>query len=60
MIKKEFYFGIFGLIGFKSLLYFYTGDYSYLGYVSFFCFFSWFFIGRINASKEDERYIEIY
>ena len=58
MIKKEFYFGVLGLIGFKSLLYFYTGDTSYLAYVGFFCFFSWFFIGKINASKEDERYIE--
>lgn len=58
MRKKEAYLGLLGLIGFKSLLYFHTGDLSYLNYVGFFCFFSWFFIGTINSSKEDERYIE--
>lgn len=58
MKKKEAYLGFLGLIGFKSLLYLYTGDLSYLSYVGFFCFFSWFFIGTINSSKEDERYIE--
>lgn len=58
MIKKQFHFGFLGLIGFKSLLYFYTGDVSYLGYIGFFCFLVNFFTGRINGSKEDERYIE--
>jgi hypothetical protein len=58
MIKKEFYFGFLGLIGFKSLLYFYTGDVSNLSYVAFFSFFSFFSIGRVSGSKEDERYIE--
>lgn len=58
MIKKEFYFGFLGLIGFKSLLYFYTGDISDLSYVAFFTFFSSFFTGRVSGNKEDERYIE--
>ena len=58
MNKKQFYFGFFGLIGFKSLLYFTTGDISYLSYVGFFGFFSSFFTSRISGSKEDERYIE--
>lgn len=58
MNKKQFYFGFFGLIGFKSLLYFTTGAISYLSYVGFFCFFSSFFTGRISGGKEDERYTE--
>jgi len=58
MMKKQFYFGFFGFIGFKSLLYFYTGSLLDLGYIGFFGFFSYFFIGKISGSKEDERYIE--
>lgn len=58
MIKKQFYFGFFGFLGFKSLLYFKTGDISYLSNVAFFAFFSSFFTGRVSGSKEDERYIE--
>ncbi len=58
MIKKQFYMGFFGLMGFKSLLYFYTGNLSDLGYIGFFGFFLYFFTGKISGSKEDERYIE--
>lgn len=58
MIKKQFYFGFLGLMGFKSFLYFYTRDLSDLLYIGFFGFFLYFFTGRINGNKEDERYIE--
>lgn len=57
-MKKQFYMGFVGLVGFKCLLYFYTGNVADLGYVAFFGFFSYFFTGSISGSKEDERYIE--
>lgn len=58
MKRKEAYLGFLGLVGFKSLLYFQTGNLSDLSYFAFFCFFSWFFIDIINASKKDKRYIQ--
>lgn len=58
MIKKQFYMGFFGLMGFKSFLYFYSGNLLDLAYIGFFGFFAYFFIGKISGSKEDERYIE--
>jgi len=58
MKRKEAYLGFLGLLGFKSLLYFETGNLSDLSYFTLFCFFSWFFIGTINESKKDRRYIQ--
>lgn len=58
MVNNKFYFGFLGLVGFKSLLYFYTGNLSDLGYIGFFGFLACFFTGKISGNKEDERYIE--
>ncbi len=58
MIKKQFYMGFAGLLGFMSLRCFYSGNTLDLWHLGFFAFFANFIIARISGSKEDERYIE--
>ena len=58
MIKKQFYMGFAGFLGFLSLRYFYTNNFLYLSYLGFFAFFANFIIAKISGNKEDERYIE--
>lgn len=58
MIKKQFYLGFTGFLGFLSLGFFFTGKLSTLTYLGFFGFFSNFFIASIKGTKADERYLE--
>lgn len=58
MIKKQFYMGFAGFLGFMSLRYFYSGNLLDLSFIGFFAFFANFIISKISGSKEDERYIE--
>src|SRR5690554_5979609 len=58
MIKKQFYLGFVGFLGFMSLCYFFTGNVIDLTSIGFFAFFSNFIIAKISGSKADERYIE--
>lgn len=58
MIKKQFFCGFFGFLGFFSLRYFISGNIIDLGFIGFFAFFTNFFIAKINGDKADERYIE--
>lgn len=58
MIKKQFYMGFAGFMGFLSIKYFFSGDLVDLAYLGYFAFFANFIIAKISGSKEDERYIE--
>ena len=58
MIKKQFYMGFAGFVGFMSIRYFFSGDLRDLTYIGFFAFFANFIIAKISGSKEDERYIQ--
>ncbi|MCT4604576.1 MAG: DUF3796 domain-containing protein [Marinisporobacter sp.] len=58
MIKKQFYMGFAGFLGFMSIRYFYSDNLLYLYFLGFFAFFANFIIGKISGSKADERYIE--
>ena len=58
MIKKQFYMGFAGLIGFLSLKFFFTGEVLDLMPIGFFGFFANFFIARISGDSTDERYME--
>ena len=58
MIKKQYYMGFAGLMGFLSIRYFFTGDLSDLAFIGCFAFFANFIIAKISGSKLDERYIE--
>ena len=58
MIKKQFYMGFAGFLGFIALRYFSSGNLVDLGFIGFFAFFSNFIISKISGDKADERYIE--
>ncbi|WMJ83770.1 DUF3796 domain-containing protein [Oscillospiraceae bacterium LTW-04] len=58
MIKKQFFCGFFGFLGFVALRYFVSGDILDLGFIGCFAFFANFFIAKIKGDKADERYIE--
>lgn len=58
MIKKQFFCGFFGFLGFVGLRYFTSGNILDLGFIGCFAFFANFFIAKINGDKADERYIE--
>ena len=54
-IKYAWFFGFFGFQGFT---YFTTGDPLSLFWFSFFSFFSFYFIAKMAAEMQDERYFE--
>ncbi|NLF41517.1 MAG: DUF3796 domain-containing protein [Bacteroidales bacterium] len=58
MIKKQFYMGFAGFLGFFSLRYFSSGNLLDLTFIGFFAFFANFIIAKISGDKADERYIE--
>ena len=58
MIKKQFYMGFAGFLGFLSIRYFYSGNLIDLSFIGFFAFFANFIISKISGNKADERYIE--
>lgn len=58
MIKKQFYMGFPGFLGFFSIRYFFSGDLLDLSFIGFFAFFANFILAKISGSKADERYIE--
>ncbi len=58
MIKKQFYMGFTGFLGFFSLRYFFYGNLLDLTFIGFFAFFTNFIIAKISGDKADERYIE--
>ncbi|MBK5719980.1 DUF3796 domain-containing protein [Dysgonomonas sp. Marseille-P4677] len=49
---------ILGFWGFGGLSYFQTGDTSKLFMLSFFAFFTYYFINKITKEKHDERMLE--
>lgn len=58
MIKKQFYMGFAGFLGFFSIRYFFSGNLLDLTFIGFFAFFANFIIAKIRGDKADERYIE--
>lgn len=58
MIRKNFYLGFLGFLGFFSCRYFMTGEIADLAYLGFFSFFAYFFLGKIQGDRADERYQE--
>lgn len=58
MFRKNFYLGFLGCIGFLSLRYVASGDIYDLSYLGFFAFFSYFFFGKIQGTRTDERFQE--
>ena len=58
MIRKNFYLGFIGFLGFFAGRYFMTGDITSLAYLGFFSFFGFFFLGKIQGDQADERYQE--
>lgn len=58
MIRKKFYMGFLGFLGFFACRYFMTGEITNLTYLGFFAFFGYFFVGRIQGDRADERYLE--
>jgi len=58
MIKKRFYMGFAGFLGFFSIRYFSSGDLLDLTFIGFFAFFANFILAKISGNKADERYIE--
>ncbi len=57
MIKKQFYMGFAGFLGFFSLRYFSSGNLLDLTFIGFFAFFTNFIIAKISGDKADESYI---
>ena len=58
MIRKNFYLGFLGVLGFFAGRYFMTGDITSFAYLGFFSFFGFFFLGKIQGDQADERYQE--
>lgn len=58
MIRKKIYVGFLGFLGFFSCRYFMTGEIANLTYLGFFSFFGYFFLGKIQGDRADERYLE--
>lgn len=58
MFRKNFYLGFLGCIGFFALRYITSQNIYDLAYIGFFAFFSYFFIGKIQGTRTDERFQE--